>query len=59
MSDADLEAAGVGPDMIRISVGLESIDDVIWDLDQALRASQDATRTTGSTGSAGAAEAVR
>ena len=56
MSDADLEAAGVGPDMIRISVGLESVDDVVWDLDQALRASQDATR---SSGSAGTTEAVR
>jgi O-acetylhomoserine (thiol)-lyase len=26
----------VTPDMIRISVGLESIDDILWDLDQAL-----------------------
>ena len=31
-------AAGVKPDMIRISVGLESIDDIQWDLDQALSA---------------------
>jgi O-acetylhomoserine (thiol)-lyase len=53
MSDADLEAAGIGPEMIRISVGLESIEDVLWDLDQALTASQDVAR------SAGAAEAVR
>lgn len=29
-------AAGVGPDMIRISVGLEHIDDILWDIDQAL-----------------------
>ena len=29
-------AAGVGPDMIRISVGLEPIDDILWDIDQAL-----------------------
>ncbi len=29
-------AAGVGDDMIRISVGLETIDDILWDLDQAL-----------------------
>ena len=28
--------AGVSPDMIRISVGLESIDDILWDIDQAL-----------------------
>ena len=30
------DAAGVGNDMIRISVGLENIEDIIWDLDQAL-----------------------
>jgi O-acetylhomoserine (thiol)-lyase len=28
--------AGVGPDMVRISVGLEHIDDILWDIDQAL-----------------------
>ncbi len=32
------ERAGVGGDMIRISVGLESVDDILWDLDQALGA---------------------
>ncbi|MDE2398658.1 MAG: O-acetylhomoserine aminocarboxypropyltransferase/cysteine synthase [Burkholderiales bacterium] len=31
-------AAGVKPDMIRISVGLEHIDDILWDIDQALAA---------------------
>ncbi len=30
------EAAGVGDDMIRISVGIEDVDDILWDLDQAL-----------------------
>lgn len=29
-------AAGVLPDMVRISVGLEHIDDILWDIDQAL-----------------------
>ncbi|MDE2147501.1 MAG: O-acetylhomoserine aminocarboxypropyltransferase/cysteine synthase [Burkholderiales bacterium] len=29
-------AAGVKPDMVRISVGLEHIDDILWDIDQAL-----------------------
>jgi O-acetylhomoserine (thiol)-lyase len=29
-------AAGVGDDMIRISVGLEDIDDILWDLGKAL-----------------------
>lgn len=33
---AEREAAGVGDDMIRISVGLEDIDDILWDLNQAL-----------------------
>jgi O-acetylhomoserine (thiol)-lyase len=33
-------AAGVEPDMVRISVGLEDLDDILWDLDQALEASQ-------------------
>jgi len=40
MSDADLRAAGVGPETIRLSVGLETLDDILWDLDRALRASQ-------------------
>ena len=31
-------AAGVMPDMIRLSVGLESLDDILWDIDQALAA---------------------
>jgi O-acetylhomoserine (thiol)-lyase len=31
-------AAGVSPDMVRISVGLEHIDDILWDIDQALNA---------------------
>ena len=30
--------AGVSPDMIRLSVGIETIDDILWDLDQALTA---------------------
>ncbi len=31
-------AAGVRPDMVRMSVGLEHIDDILWDIDQALAA---------------------
>lgn len=31
-------AAGVLPDMVRLSVGLEHVDDILWDLDQALAA---------------------
>lgn len=29
-------AAGVTPDMVRVSVGIEDVEDLIWDLDQAL-----------------------
>jgi O-acetylhomoserine (thiol)-lyase len=36
LSDDAQRAAGVTPDMIRLSVGIESIDDILWDLDQAL-----------------------
>ena len=36
LSDDDLAAGGVTPDMIRLSVGLEDLDDILWDLDQAL-----------------------
>ena len=38
MSDEELIAAGVGPDLIRLSVGIEHIDDIIADLEQALAA---------------------
>jgi len=36
LNDTELEAAGVGPGTIRLSVGTESVDDLIWDLEQAL-----------------------
>ena len=36
--DAQLKA-GVTPDFVRLSIGLEDIDDILWDLDQALQAS--------------------
>ncbi|MFN3215406.1 MAG: O-acetylhomoserine aminocarboxypropyltransferase/cysteine synthase family protein [Acidimicrobiales bacterium] len=38
LSDDQLAAAGVLPDLVRISVGLEDVDDILWDLDQALAA---------------------
>ncbi|MCH9673689.1 MAG: O-acetylhomoserine aminocarboxypropyltransferase/cysteine synthase, partial [Gammaproteobacteria bacterium] len=40
LSADEQESAGVNPDMIRLSVGLETLDDIIWDLDQALQISQ-------------------
>jgi O-acetylhomoserine (thiol)-lyase len=36
LSDEDLVKAGVSKDMVRISIGLETADDIIWDIDQAL-----------------------
>jgi O-acetylhomoserine (thiol)-lyase len=33
-------AAGATPDLVRLSVGLEDVDDILWDLDQALQASK-------------------
>jgi O-acetylhomoserine (thiol)-lyase len=38
MSEEDQAKAGVTPDMIRVSVGLETIDDILWDIDQSLHA---------------------
>lgn len=36
LSDEQLVEAGVAPDLIRLSVGIEDVDDIIADLDQAL-----------------------
>src|SRR5215470_15690001 len=36
MDEADQIKAGVLPDMVRMSVGLETLDDILWDIDQAL-----------------------
>ncbi|MEM7140353.1 MAG: O-acetylhomoserine aminocarboxypropyltransferase/cysteine synthase family protein [Actinomycetota bacterium] len=36
LTDEQLDAAGVTPDMVRLSVGLEDLEDIPWDLDQAL-----------------------
>lgn len=40
LTDAELAACGIGPDMIRLSIGIEDCDDILWDLDQALEKSQ-------------------
>ncbi|GMU73674.1 MAG: O-acetylhomoserine aminocarboxypropyltransferase/cysteine synthase [Burkholderiales bacterium] len=42
LDEAEQRAAGVTPEMIRLSIGLESIDDILWDLDQALARSENA-----------------
>ncbi len=39
MSEEEQLKAGVLPDMVRMSVGLETLDDILWDIDQALEAS--------------------
>ena len=38
LSEEQQLKAGVRPDMVRVSVGIEHIDDILWDLDQALQA---------------------
>ncbi len=37
MSEEEQLKAGVLPDMVRMSVGIESLDDILWDIDQALQ----------------------
>jgi O-acetylhomoserine (thiol)-lyase len=36
LSEEDQIKAGVPPDMVRLSIGLETLDDIVWDIDQAL-----------------------
>ncbi len=43
LSDEQLAAAGVGADMIRLSVGLEDLEDILFDLDQALTGAQESS----------------
>ncbi len=40
LSEDEQRAAGVLPEMVRLSIGIESIDDILWDLDQALGKSE-------------------
>jgi len=40
LTDEELKSAGVSPDMIRICVGIEHIDDIIADLEQAITAAK-------------------
>src|SRR5271157_4378246 len=40
LSDEQQLDAGVSKDLVRLSVGIEDVDDLIWDLDQAITASQ-------------------
>jgi O-acetylhomoserine (thiol)-lyase len=36
LSEEEMKSGGVTPEMVRLSVGLEDVDDIIYDLDQAL-----------------------
>lgn len=36
LNDEELARAGVSADMVRLSVGIEDVDDILWDIDQAL-----------------------
>jgi O-acetylhomoserine (thiol)-lyase len=36
LSEDQQRAAGVEPEMVRFSVGLEDLDDILWDIEQAL-----------------------
>lgn len=38
LNEEELEVAGVSPDFVRLSIGIEDVDDILWDLDQALAA---------------------
>ncbi|MDD2462707.1 MAG: O-acetylhomoserine aminocarboxypropyltransferase/cysteine synthase [Desulfobulbus sp.] len=38
LSEEEMRGAGVTPDMVRLSIGLEDAEDLFWDLDQALTA---------------------
>ncbi len=40
LSEDEQIAAGVGPDMIRLSIGIEDIEDILWDIEQALEKAQ-------------------
>ena len=40
LTEEEQVAAGVSPDMVRLSVGLETLDDILWDINQALEKSQ-------------------
>ncbi len=44
LTDEELAACGVGPEMIRLSIGLESVEDLLWDLEQAFHALSRSTR---------------
>src|SRR3989441_2960160 len=57
LSDEELVAAGISAGTIRLSVGLETLDDLLWDLERGLTASQAADNTAHMNGHAGPTQA--
>ncbi|MBV9358569.1 MAG: O-acetylhomoserine aminocarboxypropyltransferase/cysteine synthase [Chloroflexi bacterium] len=47
LSDSELAGAGITPGTIRLSVGLETLEDLLWDLERGLRAAAGATTANG------------
>jgi O-acetylhomoserine (thiol)-lyase len=43
LSPEEQAASGVTDDYVRLAIGLEDIEDILWDLDQALREAQGIT----------------
>lgn len=43
LNEEEQKLAGVHPEMVRLSIGLENLEDLIWDLERGLSASQKAT----------------
>ena len=56
LSEAEQRAGGVTPEMVRLSTGLEDVDDITWDIDRALAASQRDGRVAGNGTHADAAQ---
>lgn len=50
LSDDELAGAGITPGTIRLSVGLETLDDLVWDLERGLAAARTANRRNGIAG---------
>jgi O-acetylhomoserine (thiol)-lyase len=47
LTDDEMQTSGVTPEMVRLSVGLEDVDDLIWDLENGLRAAAAVALTAG------------
>ena len=56
LSDEELRAAGIRPGTIRLSVGLETLEDLEWDLEQGFRAVREAVTGEAATGKAATGE---